>query len=85
MKVYSYSQARQNLAKLLNESKPEDVLIRRRTSEVFHVSIERATGSDDRVSTLYNSAVIPRLTTVTSAKPIWRSLSARTVLWLGSP
>ena len=45
MKVYTYSQARQNLSKVLNESRTQDVLIRRRGGEVFRVSVDRSTGS----------------------------------------
>lgn len=45
MKVYTYSQARQNLAEVLNRSKSEPVLIRRRGGEVFRISIEPRTGS----------------------------------------
>ncbi len=35
MKVYTYSQARQNLAEVLNRSKDEEVLIRRRGGDTF--------------------------------------------------
>jgi len=45
MKVYTYSQARQNLSEILNRSKSEDVLIRRRGGEVFRVSPESRKGS----------------------------------------
>ena len=45
MKVYSYSQARQNLSKVLKECKSQDVLIRRRGGEVFRVSPEAHEGS----------------------------------------
>jgi len=45
MKVYTYSQARQNLSEVLNRSKSEDVLIRRRGGEVFRVSPEPREGS----------------------------------------
>lgn len=45
MKVYTYSQARQNLSKVLNESKSEDVVIRRRGGEVFRISPHRPEGS----------------------------------------
>jgi prevent-host-death family protein len=37
MKVYTYSQARQNLSEVLSRSKSEEVLIRRRGGEVFKV------------------------------------------------
>ena len=45
MKVYTYSEARQNLSKILNESKAEDVLVRRRGGGVFRISPESRTGS----------------------------------------
>ncbi len=35
MKTYTYTEARQNLAKLLAEAKDEDVLIERRNGERF--------------------------------------------------
>jgi prevent-host-death family protein len=42
MKVYSYSQARQNLSELLNRAKSEEVLIRRRGGEVFKIVPQRS-------------------------------------------
>ncbi|MBN1675220.1 MAG: type II toxin-antitoxin system Phd/YefM family antitoxin [Kiritimatiellae bacterium] len=45
MKVYTYSQARQNLSRVLNESKAEEVLIRRRRGEVFAVVPRQRTSS----------------------------------------
>ncbi len=45
MKIYSYSQARQNLSEVLNHAKDEVVLIRRRGGEVFKVVPQRPTGS----------------------------------------
>ena len=45
MKVYTYSEARQNLSKVLNESRSEDVLVRRRGGGVFRISLELQTGS----------------------------------------
>jgi prevent-host-death family protein len=45
MKVYTYSEARQNLSKVLSESKSEDVLIRRRGGESFRISPESPKGS----------------------------------------
>ncbi len=38
MKVYTYSQARNRLAEVLEESKQEDVVIRRRRGDAFSVS-----------------------------------------------
>lgn len=45
MKVYTYSQARQNLSQVLNRAKKEDVVIRRRGGEVFAVVPQPQTGS----------------------------------------
>ena len=45
MKVYTYSQARQNLSKVLTECRSEDVLIRRRGGEAFRVTPEPTEGS----------------------------------------
>jgi prevent-host-death family protein len=45
MKVYSYSQARQNLSAVLNRAKTEQVLIRRRGGETFSVVPRRPGGS----------------------------------------
>jgi len=45
MKVYTYSQARQNLAEVLNQSKDEEVLIRRRGGDAFVVVPKPREGS----------------------------------------
>jgi len=45
MKVYTYSQARQNLSELLNKAHREEVLIRRRDGTTFSVVPKRKTGS----------------------------------------
>ena len=45
MKVYTFSQARQNLSDVLNRSKSEEVLIRRRGGEVFRVEPQKSEGS----------------------------------------
>ena len=45
MKVYSYSQARQKLTEVLNRSRSESVIIRRRGGEAFHVSPQSPRGS----------------------------------------
>jgi prevent-host-death family protein len=45
MKVYTYSQARQNLSEVLNQSKSEEVLIRRRGGEAFAVVPKDREGS----------------------------------------
>jgi len=41
MKVYTYTQARQNLSRILKECKSQDVLIRRRNGDVFRLSAAR--------------------------------------------
>jgi hypothetical protein len=38
MKIYTYSQAREKLADLLEESKNEEVVIRRRKGDMFSVA-----------------------------------------------
>lgn len=45
MKVYTYSQARQNLTAVLNQSKNEEVLIRRRGGDTFVVLPKPRQGS----------------------------------------
>jgi antitoxin (DNA-binding transcriptional repressor) of toxin-antitoxin stability system len=45
MKVYTYTQARRNLAEVLDRSKSEKVLIRRRGGEVFRVRPHPPEGS----------------------------------------
>ena len=45
MKVYTYSQARQNLADVLNQAKEDGVLIRRRGGETFMVIPKPRAGS----------------------------------------
>ena len=45
MKVYSYSQARQRLTEVLNRSRSESVVIRRRGGESFRVSPQLPKGS----------------------------------------
>ena len=45
MKVYTYSQARQNLAEVLNQSKDEEVVIRRRGGDSFAVVPKPREGS----------------------------------------
>lgn len=45
MKVYTYSQARQNLSEVLNQSKDEPVLIRRRSGDLFAVLPKPREGS----------------------------------------
>mgnify|MGYP001386630549 CR=1 FL=1 len=45
MKIYTYSQARQNLAEVLNQSKDEEVVIRRRGGDSFAVVPKAREGS----------------------------------------
>jgi prevent-host-death family protein len=45
MKVYTYSQARQNLADVLNQSKDEEVIIRRRGGDSFAIVPKLRQGS----------------------------------------
>lgn len=37
MKIYTYSKAREHLAKILEESKTEEVLIRRRKGDLYSI------------------------------------------------
>lgn len=41
MKVYSYSEARQNLAELLEQARNEEVLIKRKDGMVFSVKLKQ--------------------------------------------
>ena len=41
MKIYSYSQARQHFAEVLDTAKNEEVLIRRKGGDVFAVSLQK--------------------------------------------
>ncbi len=45
MKVFTYSEARQNLATLLNTARDEEVLIKRRGGETFSVSYKATSQS----------------------------------------
>lgn len=38
MKIYTYSQAREKLSAILEESKSEEVLIRRRNGDIFFIA-----------------------------------------------
>lgn len=38
MKIYTYSQARQKLADILEESKNEEIIIRRRKGDLFSIA-----------------------------------------------
>jgi len=42
MKVYTYSEARQRLADVLNNAKNEEVIIKRRGSEIFSVVFKKS-------------------------------------------
>ena len=61
MKVYTYSQARQNLAEVLNQSKDEVVLIRRRGGESFAVVPKPREGSPFQVPGVKTAATTPDL------------------------
>ena len=41
MKVYTYTQAREHLAALLDEAKQDEVIIRRRNGEQFSIVLRR--------------------------------------------
>jgi GGDEF domain-containing protein len=45
MKVYSYSQARQHFAEVLDTAKKEEVLIRRKGGDMFAVVLQKPTKS----------------------------------------
>jgi len=55
MKVYTFSQARQNLADVLNQSKGEGVLIRRRGGGDIHGCTQTKRGLPSRCSGCENS------------------------------
>ncbi len=56
MRVYTYSQARQNLAEVLDRAKSEVVLIRRRGGDTFQVSVKPQEGSPLDVPTVQTQA-----------------------------
>lgn len=41
MKVYTYSEARQNLSELLNQAQTEEVIIKRRDGAIFSVKAKK--------------------------------------------
>jgi prevent-host-death family protein len=45
MKVYTYSEARQRLADVLNIAKTEEVVIKRRSGETFSIIFRKSTKS----------------------------------------
>jgi prevent-host-death family protein len=45
MKVYTYSEARQRLADVLNIARTEEVVIKRRGGEVFSIIFRKSTAS----------------------------------------
>lgn len=45
MKVYTYSEARQRLADVLNTAKTEEVVIKRRKGETFSIVFKKSTKS----------------------------------------
>jgi prevent-host-death family protein len=58
MKVYTYSQARQNLSEVLNHSKDEEVIIRRRGGESFAIVPKQREGSPFNVPGIKTKASI---------------------------
>lgn len=50
MRIYSFSEARQKLAEVLDIARTEDVLIRRRSGETFVLSFRRSQRSPFDVS-----------------------------------
>ena len=45
MKIYTYSEARQNLSRLLNYAESEEVMIKRRDGKIFTVSAKSISSS----------------------------------------
>jgi prevent-host-death family protein len=45
MKVYTYSEARQRLAEVLNIARTEEVIIKRRGGEIFSITFRKNTKS----------------------------------------
>jgi len=45
MKVYTYSEARQRFAEILNIARDEDVIIRRRGGEAFTITFKKTSRS----------------------------------------
>ena len=43
MKVYTYSEARQKLSKLLEDARNEEVIIRKRSGEVYSITYKKPT------------------------------------------
>lgn len=56
MKVYSYSQARQNFASVLDEASKEEVLVKRKGGQVFCITIKQQTSSPFEVPTVKTQA-----------------------------
>lgn len=60
MRKYSYTQARQKLAEVLDTARAEDVLITRRNGEVFRITRHRGTTSPFDVPVAAASGVTPQ-------------------------
>ena len=45
MKAYTYSDARKHFSKVLDEAKTEEVLIKRRSGEIFSLTIKKTSKS----------------------------------------
>ena len=76
MKVYTYSQARQNLAEVLNRSKNDEVLIRRRGGDSFAVIPKARRGSP------FDVPGIKTLATTTDVLSAVRESRKRTSKWV---
>lgn len=80
MKVYTYSQARQNLAGILNQAKREKVLIRRRGGDAFAVVPQVREGSPfdvpgikTRVGTADILSAVRESREANRKEPTWRA------------
>ncbi|MBI5895937.1 MAG: type II toxin-antitoxin system prevent-host-death family antitoxin [Desulfobacterales bacterium] len=56
MKVYTYSEARQRFADLLNIARTEEVIIKRRGGETFSVTLKKSSKSPFDVSGIKTKA-----------------------------
>ena len=56
MKVFTYSEARQNLAKLLKLAQEEEVVIRRRDGSIFSLTSKKRASSPFAVSGIQTKA-----------------------------
>ena len=56
MKVYTYSEARQKLAKVLELARTEEVLIKKRGGETFSIVYKKSSGSPLAITGIKTSA-----------------------------